>query len=450
VIKCIEKYLLQHAEAEAALIGNMPGEFSHLVVIPAFAEPTASLAGIIASLSAQAPRCLLILVVNTPQTVSEVQLQITANLVHRLSENRSIRWQHAHLSLLEGRDLPILLVKRYQPGYRIADGEGVGRARKIGADIALQLLALQRCGCPWIFSTDADVSLPRGYLQAPKQWADQRSPGAPSIKDVAALLLPFRHQRDCPRPDTAGLLYDIHLRYHCLGLTWAGSPYAFHTIGSLMILHPVHYAQVRGFPPRAGGEDFYCLNKLAKSGQVVSLSGPVMPLSNRHSPRVPFGTGPALQALARMPRPLKDFRYYHPDIFQQLRQWLNRHRANALDSPSLGRSPGEQLHKDSQPPQDILDQLGYTRFLRHVDSQQLSQARYLKAFYHWFDGFRTLKWIHLWRDSRYPSLPLQGLLEHPLFSEICMISAPHSIQPLTPDQLVRIEQQLTAGQNKIL
>ena len=66
-------------------------------------------------------------------------------------------------------------------------------------------------------------------------------------------------------------LYEYSLRYYVAGLTYAQSPYAFHTIGSTMAVNAEHYASVRGFPRREAGEDFYLLNKLAKVGSVHTL-----------------------------------------------------------------------------------------------------------------------------------------------------------------------------------
>lgn len=89
--------------------------------------------------------------------------------------------------------------------------------------------------------------------------------------------------------------YEYRLHYWVTCLQRAGSAYAFATLGSVMQLSLPHYAAVRGFPKRNGGEDFYLLNKLNKVGVVQSVHtrSPVI-LSSRRSHRVPFGTGPGV------------------------------------------------------------------------------------------------------------------------------------------------------------
>ena len=68
-------------------------------------------------------------------------------------------------------------------------------------------------------------------------------------------------------------------RYFQRGLAWARSPYAFHTVGSTMVVHALCYAQVRGVPRRRAGEDFYLLGKLSKLRPLVRLTRRPRPAS---------------------------------------------------------------------------------------------------------------------------------------------------------------------------
>ena len=60
------------------------------------------------------------------------------------------------------------------------------------------------------------------------------------------------------------ICYEIFLRYYVLGLKFAKSDYAFHTIGSTMLCTPDAYVKVEGMNKRKAAEDFYFLEKLAK------------------------------------------------------------------------------------------------------------------------------------------------------------------------------------------
>jgi hypothetical protein len=153
-------------------------------------------------------------------------------------------------------------------------------------DVAVRAYWRGHLRSPWIFSTDADATLPRDYF------ATRAAP------DSAALCFPFRHVGVSDATVTrATLAYEFELRYRVLGLWHAGCSYAFHTIGSCIAVHAESYAGVRGFPQRAAGEDFHLLQKLAKLGPIeIPETDPIL-LESRASDRVPFGTGPSVQRL---------------------------------------------------------------------------------------------------------------------------------------------------------
>ena len=121
-------------------------------------------------------------------------------------------------------------------------------------------------------------------------------------------------------------LYEYSLRYYVAGLSFAHSPYAFHTIGSTIAVNAAHYAKVRGFPRRQAGEDFYLLNKLAKVGAIMQLGAETdcepIDIAARLSDRVPFGTGAAVGKIMELEDPAREFLLYHPSVFGLLRSWL--------------------------------------------------------------------------------------------------------------------------------
>ena len=160
-----------------------------------------------------------------------------------------------------------------------------------------------------IHNSDADARLPAHLID--------------DARGAAAVIYPFRHQP----PQDAGLaqavrLYESSLHYYVLGLRWAGSPYAMHTVGSTIAVDAFAYAGVRGFPRRSGAEDFYLLNKLAKTGVVHCPVEPAIVLETRASTRVPFGTGPAVRRIATLKQPLQDFTLYGPRCFAFVRDWI--------------------------------------------------------------------------------------------------------------------------------
>jgi hypothetical protein len=299
----------------------------------------------------------------------------------------------------------------------------------VGGDLALAAIERGIVSSPWIHCTDADVQLPPRYFDSHRFLELGQSsqpnglkppnlklpnlksptPNPLTLKNIAVALYPFQHYP----PHPAILCYEIWLRYYVTQLVKAGSPYGFHTIGSLLKIQARAYAGVRGFPKRQAGEDFYMLNKLAKVGTVVRLSEPMVQLSSRRSHRVPFGTGAAMTKLAQDPTWL----FYHPDIFGQLQKvlqgfeqlWYDR---NQLAHPNL--TPDSLTQWWQQTDADprsliILEQLGFPKALSQAYRQTKDWQHFQRFLATWFDGFRTLKFVHLWRDYYQPSLPLTDL-----------------------------------------
>jgi hypothetical protein len=245
----------------------------------------------------------------------------------------------------------------------------------------------------------------------------------------AALTYPFWHRCESP-PELADAMrrYEVFLRYYVLGLADAGSPYAFHTLGSTLAVHPVAYAKVRGFPRRDAGEDFYLLNKLAKVGPILQLDGAPLLIRGRSSHRVPFGTGAALKQILAAAARGEGYRIYPPEVFLHLKVCLaalellsaDRGREDAIHYLKMAARahPGvdaEQLH-------DEMEQLGYLSAVRHAEKISKDASTMSRHLHTWFDAFRTLKLIH--RLTRlFPKIALaDAVTAAPFMAEVCVPS----------------------------
>jgi hypothetical protein len=252
-----------------------------------------------------------------------------------------------------------------------------------------------------VFGTDADAALPPTHFDLPE--LEERL-------DVAAVALPFWHE---PSPDLdvtrATALYELSLRYYVLGLAWAGSPYAFHVLGSATALSLPAYARVRGYPKRDAAEDFYLLNKIAKVGAVVRAPGPGVRIRSRQSDRTPFGTGRGVANALRNGIPS----FYSPHVFRSLADFLRM----------LGAFCAEGNTRSFEPALSVLEsgeRAAFSAFLSHGDVQtalraaseqaKTPEARWRRV-HSFFDAFRTLKLIHLLRDKVAPNVPWQEALD---------------------------------------
>ena len=397
----LQRYLQRHTEPGLPSHSFAQPHWLHVVVIPAYRESPALLETL-THMPEGSGRTLIILVLNRPDTDSDPQAN--AELRKALQGQSLPQAQRGSVTiqcLNEHTDLYLHDIELLCGPTRAA--LGVGLARKTGCDLALQWMVAGGISGQWLCCTDADASVPQDYFK-------QLDSAAP---DAVAAIFRFQHmpgeEQDC---DTATALYELRLHHYVLGLEYASSPYAHHTLGSCIAIRTDAYVQVRGFPKRAGAEDFYILNKLAKIGPISRLSGQCIQLQSRHSSRVPFGTGPAVAAITEAGR-LEDVRIFdHPRCFEALRTLL-------ASLPELTQSPDAALAPlfvrqgldatVAEQSDAALQALGIRSGLAHCQRQSKSSAQFLRQFHQWFDAFRTLKFIHLMRDAGWEQQSLTQL-----------------------------------------
>jgi hypothetical protein len=394
-MKALDKYLLHYCEAEVAELEGLTGHYQQGLVIPVYREPADTLQRF-CEFAEQQSATLLILVVNRPDTDTD-----TSWAAPYFEHPGPEPWQSAkgqlRLQALTNNS-GLLLVDRCHKGPPIPRTEGVGLARKIGCDLLCKLIHDGRVKSPWLCNSDADALLPDNYFQALQG------------QSAAAVLYPYRHiGNNCQQTLFSTRLYEFSLHYYVEGLRWAGSPYAYHSLGSIIAIDYHHYAQVRGFPKRAGAEDFYLLNKLLKTGDIVSLKQPVISLLARQSERVPFGTGPAVKTLSEQADPLA-MSLYHPHSFVLLKSFHDLlyaccQQAAPTDYRELIASlcaPGQ-----ADAIAALAEQLNLAGALSHAYQQGKSAGQRRQQLAHWFDAFRTLKAIHFWRDHSLSTISFQ-------------------------------------------
>lgn len=397
--KLVDKYIKNHAEPEAELFSEFPPiKADNVLIIPAFDETNVFVERFVESFYKRA--VLLVLVINQPDYIANEQAQLS--LVAQLKARYTTIHHIQHLSLLsvKGSNLFILLIERFQEAKRIPRKQGVGLARKIAADCAVVAISRQWVASQWIGSSDADATLPSDYFNT-----------FDNAGDAAAAVFNFRHVASGDaKVDSATELYEQRLHYYVKGLQHAKSRYAFHTIGSCLAFSAMSYCQVRGFPKKSGGEDFYLLNKLAKIGDVVSLPTRIS-IASRVSARVPFGTGPAVAQIIDAKLNHSNYLIYHPDIFARLRQLLQALSNNLREAPSVVQGELDECSN-----QFLSDNKFWTMWARW-QSQFADEKQLQKAIDDWFDGFRTLKYVHYQREFSLPDIPLEEALQYQLDTE---------------------------------
>lgn len=399
----IAKYLARYAEPEAQCLREQlfsnasQNQWQYCLVLPTYRETQAFYHRLIKTLLKK-DSVLLILVINQPDSLGENDTSNLALWHNIINDTLALQSQNnLQLRNIPNTNSAALLVDRFTNKQQIPSKQGVGLARKIGADIALALIQSEHVQSPWIYTSDADAHLPDNYFSA----LDSCQNGD------AAAIYPFSHHCDDNPVGKATKLYELKMQQYVGGLQSAGSPYAFHTIGSTLAVNASHYALVRGFPKRSGGEDFYLLNKLAKTGNIRNLKAPKIILEARQSDRVPFGTGPAINKLLTESELSEATIFYNPQVFIELGSWLAA--MPSTQSSTLDSQEDLNNRALSTATLQALQAIGIDKAISSARKISKTPENYGKHLHTWFDGFKTLKFIHQLRDSTYPNVSLKDL-----------------------------------------
>lgn len=402
----LRQYLARYAAPESGLSRQLTERYHAALVVPAYRERPGFLDGYRAALESARGRVLVIVVVNAASPVALESWPEHAALLVCLrgdaartlaSTPPAFLARHGHFDLLG--------IDRAHPDHCFPEREGVGLARRIGCDLALAAIADGLVEDDLIYCTDADAELPAGYFERPARQAGGEN---------SCTVFGFWHMPSGdPRLDAATAVYELGLRYYVAGLAHAGSPYAYHSIGSTLAVRGSAYAAVRGFPRRLGGEDFYLLNKAAKVGPIWRDDAHVIRLASRASTRTVHGTGPAALRLSRE-RLIETAPLYHPEIFVALREWLQVMSSFAENrdlAAARARIRTGPLHSAVDA---VLEASGAWQALADADRQTRAPRALRLRLHTWFDAFRTLKFVHGLRERGSSSLPFrQALAEAP-------------------------------------
>ncbi len=343
------------------------------VVIPCYNET--SLINALSSLrNCEQPQCEVevITVFNSSEIDTELVLETNAQMLAdaqqwNLTENKD--WIIFHF--IDVKNLP-------------EKDAGVGLARKIGMDEAVVRFEQQkRDGIIACF--DADSTCQSNYLVELEKHFNQY-PKSP------ACSIHFEHPvegNDFSKQNYEAIAaYELHLRYYKNALKFCGFPYAFHTIGSSMVVKSKAYQKQGGMNKRKAGEDFYFLQKMMTLGNFTELTTTTIFPSPRISDRVPFGTGRAMQNYLKQEKP--DYLTYDFNSFLELKILVDN-----LDF----------IYKqDVELPSSVnayLNTIDFANNILKIRENSTSLNHFKKLFFNWFNAFKVLKFMHFARDDFY-------------------------------------------------
>ncbi len=371
-------YLHKHQLAARQLRTSPHAQLSMVVVIPCYDEPELHLT--LSSLRAcKRPQAAVevLVVINAPEDAATEVVE---------QNRRALRTVQA---LDDSLNDPCL---RFHPLYfpkLPPEHAGVGCARKLGMDEAVQRFSDLGRADGLILSLDADCRVAANYLQAVESHF-VRHPKSP------AAAIYFEHPLDESHPGM--ISYELFLRYYIQALRFSGHPHAFHTVGSTIVVRAEAYVKQGGMNRRRAGEDFYFLQKLFALGGFSEVRDTMVAPSARHSARVPFGTGQAvgrIEASGAIGYPA-----FAPDIFGDLVDLFRRveqaceQEFQSLPSP-VGLSPVLM---------DFLNKLGFDDKMQEIRRNAVTPRTLRQRFYNWFNPFRVLKFANFATAAAYPKV----------------------------------------------
>ncbi len=363
----LKKYLKKRTEKNWAL-ERPPAKsnYDFFIIIPAKAEQK-YLPSLIESISKQHKKylknCLIIIVVNS----SKEDLK-------KVIDNNNQTLQYLNNTVF---DFELCYVNATTKNYALPIKKaGVGLARKIGADLALEYSNPKSILC----YTDADVILSKNYLQIISEYYSKYNCGSAIVN--------FEHQEHSDKTINSNIRkYEKFLFKTALDLKKAGSPYGYVTLGSCITCTASAYISVGGMNRMKATEDFYFLQDLTKHfGYMNSINDKIVYPSSRISTRVYLGTGYRMKTIIEGEK--IDNLYFSNQSFEDLKKFL------LIIKKSYELDINQLLDKTNDIPKlnSFLEREGindvWDSLINNVDYK-----KFISQFHRWFDGLKTIKFL---------------------------------------------------------
>jgi hypothetical protein len=433
----VDKYLQRYSNLDGrAIVSSSLSGVENAVVIPVLQERNSlfkTLASLAKNPSADLKRTVVICVVNNhPPSVAgadavadnqETMLLLDGLIKRRDGEAASFPGREADYSVIAEGEMRMALIDASSPGLEIPERDGgVGSARKMGMDAALKILDGEGSGRGIISCLDADTLVEDNYLAAIFEFFKHGN--------CPAAHVAYAHQI----PDNLELLsaicrYEIFLRSYVTGLMYAGSPYAFPSIGSTISCSTQSYLAVRGMNRRAVAEDFHFLDKLAKLGPIGFIGETTVHPSARLSRRVAFGTGRKMHYFLEEAK--DEYLIHNPDIYRILRAWLEEVKAAPDRSDEAIMAAAKNIHPLLS---EYLTDVNFPENWEMIRKNSADSDHLLRQFHAWFDGLKTLRLVHHLERAMFPPTDMFCGLTQLLRMMHCHIAMLAETTDAIPDQ----------------
>jgi hypothetical protein len=400
----VEKYLEKFSSSNWSLEIAVNKLFNMTIVIPALSEYEnikKLLNSLLKNDSSYFSKTILLFVINNlVSSAGEVKTDNENSIKFLRLITQKKKGKDALADRILNSELNIGFVDAASKGRELSEKDGgVGLTRKIGMDLALTLFDYSNADKKILLCLDADCTVSANYISAVYESFNKQN--------ISAAAINFEHPLSGSREEILAIInYEIFLRYYVLGLTYAKSLYAFYTIGSAMACDYESYIKIGGMNKQKAAEDFYFLEKLAKIVPIQNIKEATVYPAGRGSWRVPFGTGQRVNRY--LSKTQDEYFLYSPKSFIVLKKWLEvfnkediltakdyLNKAKDINNSLYGFLKEQNFEKD------------WNKILKN--SSLLKQIQKQKKL--WFDGFKTLKFVHYLRDNEFPLTPMFNAID---------------------------------------
>lgn len=261
---------------------------------------------------------------------------------------------------------------------------GVGLARRIGMNLAVQHFLSNNNPNGVIISLDADCTVSDNYFTSISERYKNNNKIVGTIHNVR-----HRAQGDSVELEHAVRQYEAYLKYYSEGLYRVGFPYYYPTVGSAFSVSADAYVRVGGMGRQQGGEDFYFLQKIFQLGEVSFIEDNLVHPMARFSDRVPFGTGPALQKI--LDEPDSQLKVYSVQSFRELERFFDiKDSFFKKDNDYIIMSVAE-LHPAVN---SFIKEFDLIEKINDCNKNCATLKSFRKRFFHHFNAFIIIKYMN--------------------------------------------------------
>lgn len=400
----VEAYLKKYALDKWSVEPSRTKKYNNIVVVPAI-EEYENLLRLFESISKigeeYVDETLFLFVINNSESADE---KIKSNNEKTIQFFRELKEKNNSVTELKeiifDRNINIGFVDASSPGNELSEKDaGVGLARKIGMDIALNLFAYENNRKKILICLDADCVIEKNYLKAIVEEVNE--------KNIEAGYVQYEHKLPEDEIEKHAIVcYEIFLRYYTLGLKYACSPFSFAAIGSTMFCDAESYCRIGGMNKKKAAEDFYFLEKLAKITKIRKIDSSRVYPSSRKSWRVPFGTGQRINRFLAQTH--EEYLLYDPRIFIVLKNWLDVFYSGKVLSGNEYLKEAEMINPFLS---SFLKMPSFAESWDKIIKNSKTSEQIQKQKTMWMDGFRTLKLVHYLRDVAFPQVNMFDALD---------------------------------------